>query len=470
MTRSYLAAAALGALGLGIWAGSSHGSTATGHDWTRFNWSASRSGAPTFATGIATSNLEQLRRQRVQLPGTADSSPIYLHAVQVGGATHDVFFLTTTYGKTVAVDAANGTILWTFTPPGYASWAGSPQITTATPVADPGRRFIYAASPGGVIYKLAVADGRSVWGVSITRLPSREKIAAALNYDRGHVIATTGGYIGDAPPYQGHVAIISRAGKLLHVWNSLCSNRRGLLVPSSCDASDSAIWGRAGAVVDPSSGDLFVATGNGPWNGTTNWGDAVISLDANATRIVGNYTPTNTDELDSTDADLGSTSPFLLGSGVIGQGGKDGKIRVLSVRQMAGARAHKGGEVSVTSTPSGIDLFTAPAVVRTAAGTWVYAADNGGTAAYRLRNRHLVVLWRNGTAGTSPIVAGGLLYVYNPGGGLDVYTLDGRRVATLDSGGGHWNSPIVVDRRVALPEGSANDHATTGVLDIWRLG
>jgi hypothetical protein len=470
MTRSYLAAAALGALGLGIWAGSSHGSTATGHDWTRFNWSASRSGAPTFATGIATSNLEQLRRQRVQLPGTADSSPIYLHAVQVGGATHDVFFLTTTYGKTVAVDAANGTILWTFTPPGYASWAGSPQITTATPVADPGRRFIYAASPGGVIYKLAVADGRSVWGVSITRLPSREKIAAALNYDRGHVIATTGGYIGDAPPYQGHVAIISRAGKLLHVWNSLCSNRRGLLVPSSCDASDSAIWGRAGAVVDPSSGDLFVATGNGPWNGTTNWGDAVISLDANATRIVGNYTPTNTDELDSTDADLGSTSPFLLGSGVIGQGGKDGKIRVLSVRQMAGARAHKGGEVSVTSTPSGIDLFTAPAVVRTAAGTWVYAADNGGTAAYRLRNRHLVVLWRNGTAGTSPIGAGGLLYVYNPGGGLDVYTLDGRRVATLDSGGGHWNSPIVVDRRVALPEGSANDHATTGVLDIWRLG
>ena len=470
MNRSYLAAVALVALGLGIWAGSSHGATATGHDWARFDWSPARTGAPTFATGIATPNLEQLRRQRVQLPGTADSSPIYLHAVQVGGATHDVFFLTTTYGKTVAVDAASGAILWTFTPPGYASWAGSPQITTATPVADPGRRFIYAASPGGVIYKLAVADGRSVWGVSITRLPSREKIAAALNYDRGHVIATTGGYIGDAPPYQGHVAIISRAGKLLHVWNSLCSNRSGLLVPSSCNASDSAIWGRAGAVVDPSSGDLFVATGNGPWNGTTNWGDAVIRLDANATRILGNYTPTNTDELDSTDADLGSTSPFLLGSGVIGQGGKDGKIRVLSVRQMAGARAHKGGEVSVTSTPSGIDLFTAPAVVRTAAGTWVYAADNGGTAAYRLRNRHLVVLWRNGTAGTSPIVAGGLLYVYNPGGGLDVYTLDGRRVATLDSGGGHWNSPIVVDRRVALPEGSANDHATTGVLDIWRLG
>ena len=113
-----------------------------------------------------------LERLQVQIGGTADSSAIYLHAVAVNGGTHDVFFVTTTYGKTVAVDAASGAVLWTFTPPGYSSWAGSPQITTATPVADPSRRFIYAASPGGVIYKLAVANGHSIWGVSITKLPS----------------------------------------------------------------------------------------------------------------------------------------------------------------------------------------------------------------------------------------------------------------------------------------------------------
>ena len=68
-------------------------------------------------------------------------------------------------------------------------------------------------------------------------------------------------------------------------------------------------------------------------------------------------------------------------------------------------------------------------------------------------------------------VAGGLLWVYNPGGGLNVYTAtSGKLVGTLASGGGHWNSPIVVDGRVALPEGNANDHSTSGVLDIWRLG
>src|SRR5581483_57645 len=100
-----------------------------------------------------------------------------------------------------------GRVLWRYTPAGYASWAGTAQITTATPAADPGRQWIYAASPDGRI----------------------QKIAAALNVWSGRVIATTGGYIGDAPPYQGHVAVIdARSGRLVSVWNSLCSGRRGL--------------------------------------------------------------------------------------------------------------------------------------------------------------------------------------------------------------------------------------------------
>jgi hypothetical protein len=441
----------------------------SGQDWTRFGWDAARSSAPTFSTGITAARLRSLHRQQVQLGGTADSSPIYLHAVQIGGATHDAFFVTTTYGKTEAIDARSGKVLWRFTPQGYSSLAGSAQITTATPVADPSRQSIYAASPAGRIYKLSVANGHSAWSVSITKLPSREKIASSLNFANGHVIATTGGYIGDAPPYQGHVAIISTGGALLHVWNSLCSNRRGLIDPASCGASDSAIWGRAGAVVDPANGQLLVATGNAPWDGKTNWGDAVLRLSADATALVGNYTPTNTEELNSSDLDLGSTSPVVLSSGYIVEGGKDGKMRLLSVKRMQGASAHRGNEVQVVPTPSGTDLFTAPAVWHRSSVTWLFAADNGGTAAWRFRNGRLTQAWRNGTGGTSPIVAGGLLWVYNPGGGLNVYVpSSGKLVGTLAAGAGHWNSPIVVDGRVALPEGNANDHATTGVLDIWR--
>jgi hypothetical protein len=411
-----------------------------------------------------------LVRQQVHLPGTADSSAIYLHGVSIRGATHDAFFVTTTYGITLAIDAANGKILWRWTPPRYSRWAGSPQITTATPVADPSRKWIYAASPDGRIQKLTVASGRAVWRRSITKLPSREKIAASLNLENGHVIATTGGYIGDPPPYQGHVAVVAAGnGRLLHIWNSLCSNLHHLLVPSKCTASDSAIWGRAGAVVVPGSGKLLVATGNAPWNGSTNWGDAVLVLSSKA-KLLGNYTPTNTEQLNSTDLDLGSTSPVYLTSKLIAQGGKDGKIRLLSLARLRGTRAHRGRELQIVSTPSGTDLFTAPAVWRSGKRVWLIAADGGATQAWSLRGGRLHSVWRNGNGGTSPVVAGGLLWVYDPDGGLNVYQpSSGKLLTTLSAGGGHWNSPIVTDGRVALPEGNANNHTTGGVLDIWRV-
>ena len=67
------------------------------------------------------------------------------------------------------------------------------------------------------------------------------------------------------------------------------------------------------------------------------------------------------------------------------------------------------------------------------------------------------------------MVAGNLLYVAG-NGAVNVYVpTSGKQVATLPSGSVHWQSPIVADGRVAVAEGSANDHATTGVLDIYRL-
>jgi outer membrane protein assembly factor BamB len=444
----------------------------SGHDWSRFGWDASRSSSPLDPTGIDASNAGSLRRQQVTIDGTVDASPIYLHGVRVSGAAHDVFFVTTTYGKTLAIDAANGAILWRFTPPGYDGWAGSRQITNTTPVADPDRQFIYAASPDGKIQKLAVADGHSVWRTSITKLPAVEKIASSLNYFRGNVLATVGGYIGDAPPYQGHVAIIDGAtGRLLHVWNALCSDRHELIDPSSCSESGAAIWGRAGAVIDTSTGNILVATGNGKWDGKTNWGDATLELSADAAHIVANYTPTNTDELDQHDIDVGSTSPVLLDARYLAQGGKDGKIMLLNRKRISGDAAHRGGETQTVGTPSSARLFSAPAVAGTTAPALV-AADKGGIAGWQLSDGRLVPSFQIGAqGGTSPVIAGGLLYVYDPAGKLLIYSGAHfeHQVAALECGKGHWNSPIVVDGRVALPEGNANDHASTGILNIWRL-
>ena len=422
-------------------------------------------------TGITPANVAHLKRLQITLDGTVDASPIYLHGVSVRGARHNVIFVTTSYGKTLALDAASGALLWEYTPPGYAALAGTRQITNATPVADPDRQFIYAASADGYIQKLAISDGQPVWRTAITRLAQREKMDSPLKFFRGRVIAVTAGYVGDRPPYQGHVAVLDgHTGKLLQVWNSLCSDRAGLLEPDTCRSTQSAIWGRAGAVIDPASGDIFIATGNGDWNGSTNWGDALIELDATASKMLGNYTPTNTAELDARDLDLGSTSPVLLGGDLIAQGGKDGKIRLLSRRAIAGTAPHRGHELQTVATPSGGALFTQPAVWQHDGQTWMFAADNGGTAAWQLQRGKLQPKWSNHSGGTSPFVAGGLLFVYAGAGGLNVYeAASGKHITTLPCGPGHWNSPIVLQGLIILPEGNANAHRTSGVLDIWSV-
>lgn len=444
---------------------------ALAQSWPMFGGDVQSTSANPAPARITAANVRQLRRRQVELDGLVDASAIYLHGATIRGARHDAVFVTTSYGRTLAVDADSGQVLWEHTPAGYSSLAGTRQFTNSTPVSAPDGLSIYAASPDGDIEKLAVSDGRLLWRTAITELPEREKMDSPLKFFRGRVIAVTAGYIGDRPPYQGHLAILDGAsGKLLQVWNSLCSNRAGLIRPGACPQSRSAIWGRAGPVIDPGDGRIFIATGNGDWNGTTDWGDALIELNSAATAMLGNYTPADTQELNDSDLDLGSASPVLLGSGWLAQGGKDGRIRLLSRRQIAGRTPHKGGELQIVSTPSGTDLFAQPAVWQHDGQTWMFAADSGGTAAWQLRGGRLQEQWRNGTGGTSPFEAGGLLFVYAPEGGLNVYAAtSGRRIATLACGPGHWNSPIVVDGRIILPEGDANSRATRGVLDIWSL-
>src|SRR5262249_55976302 len=93
-----------------------------GADWTRFGYDAARHNNALSTGGITAANLGRLHRRQVQLDGTVDSSPIYLAGVRVRGVRHDVFIVTTTYGKTLAIDAGSGRILWRYVPPGIDGW------------------------------------------------------------------------------------------------------------------------------------------------------------------------------------------------------------------------------------------------------------------------------------------------------------------------------------------------------------
>jgi len=440
--------------------------SAAGVDWAVFGYDTARHGSAP-GSGITAANVTTLARQQVHLDGTVDSSPIYLHDVLVHGAARDTFFVTTTYGKTEAIDALTGRVEWRFTPPAYARLAGSAQITTATPAASTDRSAIYAAASDGRVRKLRVADGKVLWTTAITHDATHEKLTSSLNVSRGLVIATTGGYIGDAPPYQGHVVTLSeRTGRIAHVWNSLCSDRHALIVPHTCTSSDSAIWSRSGAAVDPSNGTLVVATGNAPWNGSTDWGDSVVVLSPDASRMLRHWTPANQEVLNSTDADLGSTSPALLPGGYAVQGGKDGILRLLQLHRLPGVNARTGGELQTLPAPGPTDVFSEPAVWN---GKWVFVSTSAGTEALLFKGGRLHPAWSNLTGGTSPALAGSLLYVAGEGAVHVYIPTSGREIATLPSGSVHWQSPIVADGRVAVAEGNANAHATSGALDIYRL-
>ncbi len=429
--------------------------------WPLFGVTPDRGNDFRAPTGITAANVTTLTRVSIDVPGTVDSSPIF-----VGGR----FVVTTSYGKTIALDR-HGRTLWTYTPPGIDGWAGSAQITNASPAADPDGEHVYAVSPDGVVHKLSLADGSEVtsggWPVTITRDPTHEKLGTALNISGRLLLATTGGYIGDAPPYQGHVVSIDReSGRIAHVWNALCSDRHEIIEPSSCADSDAAIWARAGAVVEPGTGRILVATGNAPYDGQTAWGDSVLELSPDAGELVGSWTPPNQEELNSGDVDLGSTAPALV-RGVDGrlygvQGGKDGLLRLIDIARMQ--------VVQTLPDPGSTLMFTAPAV----RGRDVYIATDGGTAAYRLTGSgtpRLLKLWANDSAGTSPVLAGDLLYVYDPtGGGINVYRPSSPDpVTTLPAKAGHWQSPIAIDGCVLVGEGSANDHRTSGTLSLYCL-
>jgi hypothetical protein len=447
-------------------------------DWPEFGLNPQRTDSSEDATGITSANVAHLRQMKLSLAGTVDSSPVYLHGVSVGGTPHNVVVVTTTYGKTLAIDADSGHTLWTFTPPGYDRWAGSAQITVSSPLSDPDRQWVYAASPNGLIHKLSLANGSEdrsgAWPVSVTHDATHEKLGAALNIDGPDLVVATSGYFGDAPPYQGHVVLIDRtSGQIKAVFNTLCSDRHRLIVPSSCSASDSAILSRSGVVVEPGGGRLLLDTGNGPWNGSNNFGDSVLQLTFPGLKLRQAYTPTNQDSLNSSDTDLGSSAPALLGENRIVLAGKDGIMRVLDLSRLNGhppfSRHVLGGEVQKLEIPGGGQLFTAPAIWRRGGRTTMFVSGENGTAAYVMRRGRLYQAWQNGTPGTSPVMTGGLLYVYDPSaGGIYVYRPGSPRpIAKLPGASGHWNSPIVADGHVIEPEGNANDHSLNGTLEIF---
>ena len=477
-------------------------------DWQQFGYDPRHSGVAALETTLRPGNVGTLHLlYSVSLPGTVDDAPVYLSGVSTPGGLLDVLYVTTTDGQLVAVDAATGNVLWSRQP------ATGPQYTTSAPAVDPSRGMIYSYGLEGQVHQYLAGDGSEVtgggWPQLATLKPEVEKCSPALavaTAANGHsyLYVANGGYPGDAGDYQGHVTAVDLGSGAQQVWNANCSDQPVHFTHGNpdCPSVQTAVWQRGGVVYDSDLDRILFATGNGPFDvpqGRHDWGDSVIELRPSAAgnAAAGNgpidsYTPTNFQQLQDQDADLGSTAPAVLPA-VPGsryphlavQSGKDGLLRLLNLDNLSGQRqpGKVGGELQSIQVPQGGEVLTAIAAwTDPASGTpWIFVANDSGLSGIQVvagsdGTPALNPVWTDPNGGTSPVVAGAMVFYV---GGAGLRALSARHGALLWSDGGpasiHWQSPIVVDGRVYVADGNgklwayAPAVATTCVADATTL-
>ncbi len=470
-------------------------SSALAADWMQFGYDATHSGNNTAETTLTSANVGQLqRRYRATLPASVDGAPVFLSNVSTSGGTRDLLFLLAQNGTLMAVDAADGTVVWSHQESGQ-------QPTTSSPVIDPGRLFVYAYGLDGFVHKYRVGNGNEVTDTDfpqrITLKTGVEKVAGSLTIGTSggtnYLYVVTDGYIGDAGDYQGHLTTINLSTGQQNVFNTLCSdnpthldsNGNNCDRPLASDFGGSGIWGRGGATFYSGTDRVYIATGNGWFDANTggfNWGDSVLSLVAAGTQSAGgglpddSYTPTNYLDLFNEDTDLGSVSLAILpvpsGQAITHLGaqlGKDAQIRLIDLDNMNGSsipgRNRRRARADRRSAGRRRDERTAGRLGRSAKRHVLLVANRAGISGLKVNytNLHTPTLetrWQQSGTAKSGLVANGVFYyAASCGGGYCLHAVNPVTGASFwtssDSVGTlHWQSPILVDGALYIADGT----------------
>lgn len=490
----------------------------TGYNWLQFNGDAQHSGSNTQERVISPENVSRLKLlYHITLPGVADSSPVYLSSVSTPSGLKNLLYLTTRQGHILAIEAKTGNIVWQRqVPAGECVYVGKTAcFTTSSPAIDPNLKYVYSYGLDGYVHKYQVGDGTEItvggWPELVTLKNDQEKESAAFSVatvrnGTPYLYVVSSGYPGDFGDYQGHLTTINLLDGSQKVFNTLCSQQTVHFMPSphtpDCSEKQSGIWGRSGVTYDNDTDRIYLATGNGPFDPDEHmWADSVLELYSDGSGLNGDpvdsYTTQDYQHLNSDDLDLGSTSPTILPAPVgsrirhLGlQSGKDGVLRLLDLDNLSqkGGPGYAGGElVEPLTVPQGGMVRTTPAVWTNPEDqtSWVFIAtdnENGlppvGLSAFKLvvdqaGNPNLNLIWKNDRGGTSPVIANGVLFYANTGSIIALDPLTGKQLwSSTDQfifnlwqesvvREIHWESPIVADGLLFLPDNRGN---------LWAYG
>jgi hypothetical protein len=487
-------------------------SAASAADWLQWGYDPAHGANNPDEATIGTANVAQLaRRYQITMSANANVAPVLARAIDTPSGSKDLLFVTAQNGRLTAYDAFDGSLVWSANTSGTAP-------TESAPAIDPNRQFVYGYGIDGKVHKYRIGDGVEItdggWPQVATLKPNVEKGASALSFavsgGKTYLYVVNDGYIGDGGDYQGHLTAIDLATGTQKVFNTLCSDVEIHMVPNGtpgttgCSERQSGIWGRPGATYDAVTERIYITTGNGLFNANTgglHWGDSVLALNPDGSgRGAGlpmdSYTPTNYNQLDGQDIDLGSASlsilPVPAASTVqhLGlQTGKDAKLRLIDLDDMSGTGAPGGvgGEIQLIDVPvSEFWMKTQPAVWIDRNGdgaTWVFMANGSGLSGLKLvldasNKPYLQSTWTKSgtgaTGATSAIIANDVVYhAGSCSGGNCLYARNPRTGDVLWTsptvGSLKWQSPILVNGALYIAAGTKLNRFDLGTEPVTHV-
>lgn len=340
-------------------------------------------------TSAAAAKMHPDKKFKATLSGHVYAQPLFW---KPSGSPDGAVIAATESNRVYAVDGKTGAQIWMtqLAPEAHLSQLPCGDIdpigVTGTPVIDPKAGVLYldALTKKGtgvrhLVYALSLSDGKvlSNWPIDVEAVLKTKGITfssatqgerSALLLFGGNLYVNYGGNFGDCGSYNGTVIQVDPATASITAHWATRANGGG-------------IWAQGGIAGDGK--DLFVTTGN-TFNATT-WmdGEAIIRLKPglkHTTNSKDYFAPTNWQDLDNTDLDLGGTEALPIDIAVTGSSpakrvlalGKDGNAYLVDRTNLGGI----GGQLAEVSVSTG-QIRTAPAVYSTSAGTMVAFNDPG---------------------------------------------------------------------------------------------